>query len=383
MRLFHHKTTDEEYYSPAQIDKTKAVYRLIIGERSNGKTYSIIRKIIKHYFKYGVPSAYIRRYAEELKPANLNNLITPHAALIKKLSNGKYESFVYRSNAFTFCNYDENGKIIAKDTKPFLYTAALSTWEKSKGADRGQIKYFVFDEFLTRSKYLTNEFSKFANCHSSFARNREGVITYMLANTVNSESIYWQEMGIDNVEKMKQGDIYIYNYNNDKLTVAVEYCLHAKAKTNVEYYYAFDNPALEMIKTGSWETDKYPHLEDFSINEENIRFVFFLQFNDKLLKGNVVYDQRSNDYFVFFHKFGNSNYKLKPTDVLFTNCPTTNIFHFHSIGEAPLIKNEKLIRVLSIIALCFRNNKIFYSTNSVGEVVRNFMLNPYTAKGGN
>jgi len=34
MKLFHHKTEDEEYYSPAQIDKTKAVYRLIIGERS-------------------------------------------------------------------------------------------------------------------------------------------------------------------------------------------------------------------------------------------------------------------------------------------------------------------------------------------------------------
>ncbi len=34
MRIFYHKTEDEEYYSSAQIDKTKAVYRLIIGERS-------------------------------------------------------------------------------------------------------------------------------------------------------------------------------------------------------------------------------------------------------------------------------------------------------------------------------------------------------------
>ncbi len=350
---------------------------------SNGKTYSIIRKIIKHYFKYGVPSAYIRRYAEELKPANLNSLITPHLDLIKKLSKGKFNSFIYRTNTFTFCAYDDEGKVVNKDTKPFLFTAALSTWMTTKGADRGKIKYFVFDEFLTRSGYLANEFSKFANCHSTFARNREGVITYMLANTVNSESIYWEEMGIGNVEKMKQGDIYLYNYNNDKLTVAVEYCLHAKAKTNVEYYYAFDNPALEMIKTGSWEMDKYPHLEDFSISEENIRFVFFLQFNDKLLKGNIIFDHRHNDYFVFFHNFGNSNYRLKPTDLLYTNKPTTNVFHFHSINEKPLINNEKLTRVVTLINLCFKYNKLFYSTNSVGEVVRNFMLNPFTAKGGN
>lgn len=34
MKLFYHKTEEEEYYSLTQIDKTKAVYRLIIGERS-------------------------------------------------------------------------------------------------------------------------------------------------------------------------------------------------------------------------------------------------------------------------------------------------------------------------------------------------------------
>jgi len=382
MRLFHHKDKDEEYYSPTQIDKTKAVYRLIIGERSNGKTYSIIRKAIQYYCKHGVPSAYVRRYAEELKPGNLTKLIHPHSELIRKLTKGKYDDYVYRTNAFTFCRYDENGKIVEKDTQPFLYTAALSTWERTKGADRGEIKYFIYDEFLTRDGYLSNEFSKFANCHSSFVRNREGVITYMLANTVNADSVYWEEMGIENVEKMKQGDIYFYEYNNEKLTVAVEYCLHATAKQNVEYYYAFDNPSLEMIKTGSWETDKYPHLEGFSISQENIRYIFYLQYNSKLLKGNIVFDQRNNDYFIFFHKFGNSNYKLKKTDILFTNCPTTNVFHFHKIGEAPLIDNEKLTRVLRIIAMCFSNNKLYYSTNAVGEVVRNFILNPYTAKGG-
>ena len=34
MKLFHTKTKQEQYYSIADIDKTKAVYRLIIGERS-------------------------------------------------------------------------------------------------------------------------------------------------------------------------------------------------------------------------------------------------------------------------------------------------------------------------------------------------------------
>ena len=37
----------EQYYNREPIDSTNAAYRLIIGQRSNGKTYSVLKTIIE------------------------------------------------------------------------------------------------------------------------------------------------------------------------------------------------------------------------------------------------------------------------------------------------------------------------------------------------
>ena len=42
-----------QYYDIGPIDATNAVYRMIIGQRSNGKTYSVCRHMVEDYFKKG------------------------------------------------------------------------------------------------------------------------------------------------------------------------------------------------------------------------------------------------------------------------------------------------------------------------------------------
>lgn len=92
------KKDKELYWSSKEIDETNAVYRMVIGQRSNGKTYGTMKKVIEAYFNEGLPSAYLRRYAEEIRPKYLTELLTPHTELIKKLSKGKYNTCVYRNN---------------------------------------------------------------------------------------------------------------------------------------------------------------------------------------------------------------------------------------------------------------------------------------------
>ena len=58
--------------------------------------------------------------------------------------------------------YQEEGKVINKADKPILFTAALNTWNTTKGEDRGELAYIVFDEFMTRDLYLKDEFAKIA-----------------------------------------------------------------------------------------------------------------------------------------------------------------------------------------------------------------------------
>jgi hypothetical protein len=365
----------EQWYSSTEIDKTNATYRLIIGQRSNGKTYNIIKKIITEWFKTGLPSVYVRRFAEDIMPKNLNSLIAPHYKLIEKLSNGEYNNVVYRSQEFRFAFINEDGKTL-KRSKPFLFTVALNNWERSKGSDRGQIKYFVFDEFMTRMRFLANEFTVFANVHSTFCRNREGIVTYMLANTVNKYCPYFDEMGLNpKIEKVKQGQICLWTYNDDRLTVAVEYCNENKHSEIASYYYAFDNPALEMIKTGAWEEDSYPHLEDFTISEENIIFKFYVKFNYKIVIGKVI--QEGPHFFIFFHPAQSDLKALDQNDIVYTEKPTTYCTWFHQFGDEsslPALENfSKILRE------CVHNQKVFYSSNSVGEVIRNFLLNKFSA----
>ena len=55
------------YYDIGPIDSTNAVYRMIIGQRSNGKTYSICKHMVEDYFEKGHRSAYIRRWDEDFR----------------------------------------------------------------------------------------------------------------------------------------------------------------------------------------------------------------------------------------------------------------------------------------------------------------------------
>ena len=43
---------NNKYYSLDNILKNKAQYNMIIGERSNGKTYACLYKAVENYVKY-------------------------------------------------------------------------------------------------------------------------------------------------------------------------------------------------------------------------------------------------------------------------------------------------------------------------------------------
>lgn len=367
------KDKKTKYYSSTEIDNTGAVYRMIIGQRSNGKTYDFIKKVVDHWLDTNEPSAYVRRYAEDIQPANLAMLMNPFLSYIEKATKGEYNHVTYRARTFVIDYIDDTGKVIKKHPKPILYTVALNNWERSKGTDRGFVKYICFDEFMTRSSYLSNEFSIFANVLSSYIRDRSGTIIYMIANTVNKYCPYFEEMGLKDIEKQPQGTISLYEYNNKDLTVAVEYCAESTNIQEVKKYYAFDNPHLDMIMTGNWEMDSYPHL-DYSVSKESCKFRFYVVFNMNMVIGEIHQDDY--DYFLYFHPAGSNPKYPEKTDVVYTNRPTTKAVWMHSFTDVPLI--ESYIPITDLIKHLLRNKKDFYSSNSVGEIVRNFITNPYT-----
>lgn len=373
MRLFATKDK-EKHYSYKKIDETGAIYRVIIGQRSNGKTYGYLKKVVDEFIDNGNPSVYLRRYAEDIQPGNISALFNPFLKYIEQRTKGTYNNVVYRTKTFCFAYIDDDGKTIRK-SDPVMYTCALSNWERSKGSDRGFVKYICFDEFMTRTQYIANEFSKFTNVLSSYIRDRDGTIIYMLANTVNKYCPYFEEMGLRDTERQPKGTINLYDYNNKSLTVAVEYCHESLNVEEVKKYYAFDNPNTAMITTGSWEEDSYPHLEEFSVSKDTCMLRFYLVFNMSMVIGEIHH--KSHEMFVFFHNApeGKKRPVPEPTDMVFTNHPTKNYLWLNAFGQIPPIDPEKC-RAYKLLYSLLNQEKDFYSTNTVGEIVRNFVVNP-------
>ena len=360
----------KDFYEIDPIDNTGATYRLIIGQRSNGKTYSVCKHIIENYFEKGERGAYIRRWDEDIQPKNISSLFDPHLPLIIALSDGEYNAVAYRAKEFHLVYIDEEGKVVKKDPNAFCVTASINTAEHTKGQDRGEIHTILFDEFATRQAYLPNEFILYCNLLSSLIRNRDNTIIYMLANTVNRYCPYFEEMGLSNVQKQAQGTIDVYTYRNKDLSVAVEYCDPVKATNKVaSKYFAFENSQLEMITTGAWELQMYPR-PPYKILDSMIRKSFYIEFGGELLKGEIIVN--SPDLFIFFHP-QTKDIEIGEKEVLYTSGFTTSSLHCRFLNDCPT-ELHKLIKNLIL------KKSVCFSSNEVGEVFRNWCLNEQNLK---
>lgn len=364
------KEATTEYYDRTQIDATGAQWRIIMGQRSNGKSYSITKTILENFFARGQKSAYIRRYAEEVQPKNIQTLFDPHIDLIKKLSGGEWNCFFYRASEFRLAYYDdEEGKITRKHPDPFCITRAVNTWETTKGADVGEISLICFDEFMTRTGYLRDEFVCFANLCSSLIRNRKNCIIYLLGNTVNRYCPYWEEFGIEDVDQMEQGEIRVYKFPNSKMKLAIEYCsTSATTKEVNENFFAFQNAQLEVIKSGGWEMAQYPK-PPYKIYEEDIMRKFYLEFGGNLLCGEIVhpqYKKHSSDLFIFFYR-QTKDIEIDDRTVFYSTTPTTSFCHVRYLKDCPT-------DVHKLISSLILKNHMFFASNEVGEIVRNFLV---------
>lgn len=356
------KKQEKEYYSLDRIHKLKAIYNIIIGQRSNGKTYAWKDLCITNYLETGLKGAYIRRFDEEIKPKNLSQLFDPHD--IYTLSNHKWNAFTYKSGSFYMCNKDD-GSILNCDDEPFCNCYALNTWETSKGADRGIVSTICFDEFMTRKAYLPNEFVIFQQILSSIIRDRDNVTIYMLANTVNKFCPYFKEMGLSHVADMKQGDIELYKFGDkNELTVAVEYCAESTNTTKVKKFYAFDNPQLEMITSGSWEIALYPH-SPFDHTKYDIVCKFYIKFDNKIACGDVI---KNAKYLYIFYHMHTGRHIPDENDIIYLEEHDGLLNHAVLTSE---IRNDKQKLIVELM----NSKREFYSDNEIGEYIRNWKIN--------
>ena len=354
-----------KYYNTSRIDKKNAVYNVIFGERSNGKTYAALKKGLNEYFKNGSQMAYVRRWKEDITGRRASQLFTGliENQEIIKLSKNQFSGVHYYAGKWYLCNYDDKGKAIYADSDIIAYAFALSDSEHDKSTSFPNIRTIIFDEFLTNRTYLNDEFVLFMNVVSTIVRRREDVKIYMLGNTVNKYAPYFNEMGLTNIMKMEQGSIDIYRYGNSKLTVAVEYCATQETENKQSSkYFAFNNPKLEMITGGAWELNIYPHLP-YKYKPKNVLFTYFIEFADNLFQCEIV--DLDGIYFTYIHR-KTTPIKNSDSDLIYTLDYDPRLNYNRSIYK-PISKLQERIRWF------FETSRVFYQSNDVGDSINNYL----------
>ena len=361
---------DGKFYNLKSILKTNSTYNMIIGERSNGKTYTTLKYGIEQYFKKGSQIAIIRRWQTDIRGNRASEVFKALLSNneIYKISKGQYQGIHYYGGKYYLCNYGDNGKAIYNDNDVIAYPFSLSDTEHNKSISYPDIRTIIFDEFLTRQVYLPDEFILFMNTISTIVRERTDVKIFMLGNTVNKYSPYFEEMGLKNVKEQTQGTIDVYKYGNSKLKVAVEYCkASGKSKEN-SFYFAFDNPKLEMIKTGAWELDIFPHCP-IKYKPKDILFIYFIEFGGELFQCEIV--NKDNNIFTFIHE-KTTPLKNNSNDLIYSLDFNPQINYNRNIYITP---SEITKKVKSFFIM----DKVYYQDNNVGNTIANYLK---ACKGG-
>ena len=353
-----------KYYSLKQILKKNATYNVIIGERSNGKTYSVLKYGIENYLKTGGQIGIVRRWREDVIGRRASGIFSAlnEDGTITELTKGQFTRVYYWSGKFFLANVDDKNKIIYNDEDCIGHTFALSENEHNKSISYPKITTVLFDEFLTKHIYLQDEFILFMNTLSTIIRQRDNVKIFMCGNTVNKYSPYFDEMGLSHVAKQKQGTIDLYGYGESTLKVAVEYCASlAKQKKN-NFYFAFDNPKLNMIKNGSWELGIYPHLP-VRYRPNNILFIYFIVFDDDVYQCEIV--RINSDMFTYIHR-KTTPLKNSKKDIVYSLEDNISMNYNKNIYQPT---NKSLHK----ITWFFTHDKVFYQNNDVGNSIHNYL----------
>ncbi len=344
------------------------------GERSNGKTYSALSYAMDRYVEDGSRFVYVRRLSESLRAQYMRNLFSGNEQtgdLREHLNKVGMEGITFYSGAFWGQYLDERGKLIRSDS-PIGYTMSINTWETAKGASLPKVETIIFDEYLTRSYYLPNEPVLFENLISSIVRQRDTVRVIMLANTVSWEAPYFSEWGLNHVREMKQGTYDIYQSGDGARKIVVCYTEHSGPKKS-DVYFNYDNPRSRMITEGVWETAMYPKIPETL---------------DGWYKGESAYIQSLSGWTVKIETAitpdgmpcllvwdnGKQIISTEPPyiDTRFRNrIIYTDVFYPVANCKFAITKHND--NMSKFILTCLKRGQVFYSNNTVGEYVRNYL----------
>lgn len=358
-----------KHYTISRIKKEKADFNIIVGERGNGKTYSVQEECIKNFLKNGTQCFIIRRWMEDVKPSNAMNYWDGNlTSKLYDMSGGRFRNIILKGIRYIAVDYDDKGKPIVNEQNTVGYVWDLNEAERLKGQSFPFVHDIVFEEFISLSQqgYLPDEVTFFLNVLSTIIRDRTDVVVWMLGNTVNPYNPYFKHFGIKGLE-LKQGEIWTKTDTVTGCKVAVEFCemrRKGSLKNTSAKYFAFgsEDGSTDMILTGQWQLPDYP-MKRFRPSQSVRRMMII--FDDHLLSFHLMKDDRGRNYLYVREEDPKMHI---PEDITVLDLmPSMKRNRFTAFQNLPSNDENRLIASL------LSNKKIWYDSRMTGAYFNNFL----------
>ena len=335
-----------EYYSLDRIIPHKCTYNILLGQRSNGKSYAVKKEIVKEAFLGMGDLIYLRRWHLELKQDDVTDYFAD--CPVKEITGGEYDCIeVYRSRIY-LGKKNEDGKVTRGRSIGRTADLAGATHLKSV-IQRGQYKNILYEEFCTDSGFLRNE----PNILMQFVATVFGIQytgrVWLIGNTVSRYNPYFFTWSLKSLAKMKPGDIDIYRYQDgdSEVSIAVEFCSSLNVDNGM-----FIGDAKANITTGVWETQAQPQIPD-SFGKFSVVYATEIEHQDFRFILKIIQNKAKERLLLCVNAGEKESCRRKVSDRIDGD-------PMHTTKLLPLTKGDKL--TLQLI----RRGKLVYANNLVG-----------------
>lgn len=258
------------WYDPNRTLTHNALYNLIIGNRSSGKSYGLKKRAIKTFLETGQQFVYLRRYKDELDK-----------------SKETYFDDILLNNEFNGIKIEFNNDCYFINERLAGYAMALTKAKDYKSSAFPNVWLIIFEEFIIEengyTRYLKNEVEIFLGFYMSIDRYR-GVKVFFLGNNFtlfNPYTLYWN---IDkpykgNITKKKKGKILLEMVNDQNFieerkqtdfgqlvegTPFSEYAIENKSRIDTDTFVEKKTGKATYLFTFKYEADLFGVWVDYS-----------------------------------------------------------------------------------------------------------------------
>lgn len=277
--IYYMATKKLNYVKSETVKKIAGDYILLLGERSNGKSYAVKNLCIEQAYQHERWFVYLRRYDLDCKDSQCEPYFGD--VPVSTITKGLYDCITVFRKKIYMSNHTEDGTI--KRGQCIGVCMALTNYEHYKSLTYDKVDQVIYEEFITDRTYLPDEPRKLQNLMSTIFRHRKGKC-YLIGNKISRICPYFTEWQLTKIPRQEAGTIESYKVDAAVISVYMTHSLEAKSGL------FFGDPA-RAITGGAWETETHAHLER-PVEEYEIIYTAVLQYNANRFLMQVLQDPK-------------------------------------------------------------------------------------------